>query len=507
MVASGYHGARAMTYILSIDAGTTGLTALLVGDDARVHATGYREFLQHFPRPGWVEHDADEIWEAARSAIGDALRAAGIGPSDLAAIGITNQRETAVVWERATSKPIANAIVWQDRRTAARCDELVAAGHLDTIRSRTGLVADAYFSGTKVEWLLDHTEGARAAAERGDLAFGTVDSWLIWKLTGGLVHVTDPSNASRTMLFGLRSLDWDDEMLTLLNVPRSVLPEVRPSSGRFAVTDPDAFGAAIPVSGVAGDQQAALFGQGCFARGRSKNTYGTGSFLLLNTGSEPPPVQEGLLSTVAWTIDGRTDYALEGSIFVTGAALNWLRDGLGLIDDFSEAEPLARSVDDTDGVVFVPALTGLGSPYWDPYARGTIVGLTRGTTKAHLVRAAIEAMAQQSQDVIEAMSQASGTQPTELRVDGGAVQMDLLCQLQADLSDVPVLRPTVRETTAMGAAFLAGLAEGVWDGLDALEEAWGLDRRFEPAMPSQRRDDERDRWRRAVERARGWHRD
>jgi glycerol kinase len=494
-----------MRHILALDAGTTGVTALLVGPDARIHASGYREFPQHFPQPGWVSHDAEEIWEATLAAAEEVIGAAR--EEDIAAIGITNQRETAVVWDRATGRPIDKAIVWQCRRTADRCEELKAQGHEPLIRERTGLVADAYFSGTKVEWLLDHVDGARERAERGELAFGTVDSWLMWKLTGGQVHATDPSNASRTMLYGLRSLDWDPDLLKLLNVPQGVLPEVRPSSGRFGVTAPEAFfGSRIPISGVAGDQQAALFGQGCFRPGRSKNTYGTGSFLLLNTGEEPPPVQEGLLSTVAWTCDGRTDYALEGAIFVTGAALNWLRDGLGVIADFTEAEPLAATVGDTGGVVFVPAFVGLGSPYWDPYARGTIVGLTRGTTKAHLVRAALEAMAHQSQDVMEAMQAASGTAPTELRVDGGAVRMDTLCRMQADIAGIPVLRPVVRETTALGAAFLAGLAEGVWDGLDALEGAWGLDRRFEPQMSAEQRASQRDRWRRAVERSRDWDR-
>ena len=464
-----------------------------------MHATGYREFPQYFPRPGWVSHDADEIWSATLTATEDCLHAGRTSLQDVAAIGITNQRETTVVWDRATGRPIDKAIVWQCRRTAQRCDELKAQGAEPLVRAKTGLVVDAYFSGTKIEWLLDHVDGARARAERGELAFGTIDTWLIWKLTGGRVHATDPSNASRTMLYDIGALAWSGELCELVNVPPSVLPEVRPSSGRFGETV-DFLGATLPVSGVAGDQQAALFGQGCFEAGRSKNTYGTGSFLLLNAGTTRPELSEGLLSTVAWTVDGRTDYALEGSIFVTGAALNWLRDGLGLISDFSEAEPLASSVDDADGVVFVPALTGLGSPYWDPYARGTITGLTRGTTRAHLVRAAIEAMAHQSQDVIEAMARASGTAPTELRVDGGAVRMDLLCQLQADVSQIPVLRPVVRETTAMGAAFLAGLAEGVWDSLDALESSWGVDRRFDPGQP---RTETRAAWAEAVSRARG----
>lgn len=470
-----------------------------------MHATGYREFPQHYPQPGWVEHDANEIWAATLGATEDVLRSPGVRSEEIATIGITNQRETTVVWNRTTSVPIHNAIVWQCRRTAARCDELRAQGAEPRIRELTGLVVDAYFSGTKVEWLLDNVDGARDAADRGDLAFGTIDSWLVWKLTGGTVHATDPSNASRTMLYAIGDLDWSAELLEELRVPKAVLPEVRASSGRFGVTDPDAFlGLSVPISGIAGDQQAALFGQGCFAPGRSKNTYGTGSFVLLNAGSEPPPVHEGLLSTIAWTVDSKTDYALEGSIFITGAALNWLRDGIGVIDDFAQAQPLAASVPDTGGVVFVPAFVGLGSPYWDPYARGTIVGLTRGTSKAHLVRAAVEAMAHQSQDVLEAMTRAVGAPPAELRVDGGAVRMDLLCQLQADLSAIPVLRPVVGETTALGAAFLAGLAEGVWDSLDALERAWGLDRRFEPVMDPADRDSARSRWHRAVERSRDW---
>jgi len=501
-----------MKYVLAIDAGTTGITALLVGADARIHATGYREFPQYFPQPGWVSHDADEIWAATVEATGDVVQR--FGTDEIVAVGITNQRETTVVWDRVTSRPIDKAIVWQCRRTAPRTDELRAQGHEPRIRELTGLVADAYFSGTKVEWLLDHNEGARERAERGELAFGTIDSWLVWKLTappersGGVkqpVHATDPSNASRTMLYDIHALDWSDELCELLRVPRAMLPDVRPSSGRFGVSEPSALhGLAVPVSGIAGDQQAALFGQGCYHPGRSKNTYGTGSFLLMNAGAEAPQVREGLLSTVAWTVDGRTDYALEGAIFVTGASLNWLRDGLGLIANFSEAEPLATSVSDADGVYLVPAFTGLGSPYWDPYARGTIVGLTRGTTKAHLVRAAIEAMAHQSQDVMEAMSQTTGSSVTELRVDGGAVRMDLLCQLQADLSGIPVVRPVVQETTALGAAFLAGLAEGVWGSFDALEATWGVDKRFEPKMDDTTRSRARGEWKRAVERSRSW---
>lgn len=493
-----------MKWVLALDAGTTGVTALVVGSDALVHASGYREFAQYFPKPGWVSHDPEEIWTATVQAASDALAAAKLSASEIAAIGITNQRETTVIWDRATGRPIDKAVVWQCRRTAEICEQLRSDGHETFIRERTGLVTDPYFSGTKIQWLLDNNDGARQAAERGDLAFGTIDSWLVWKLSGGKAHVTDPSNASRTMLFGLASLAWDPELLSLLKVPASVLPEVMPSSGRFAITDPDAFlGARIPVSGIAGDQQSALFGQGCHTPGRSKNTYGTGSFVLLNAGSEPPPVTEGLLSTVAWTVDGRTDYALEGAIFVTGAALQWLRDGLGLISDYSEVEPLARSVPDTGGVCFVPAFVGLGSPWWDPYARGTITGLTRGTTRAHIVRAAIESMAHASMDVLQAMGDASGRSVTELRVDGGAVRMDLLCQLQADIANIPVLRPVVQETTALGAAFLAGLAEGVWDTVASLDDAWNLDRRFEPAGSDSKRAADRDRWLDAVARSRG----
>ncbi|MEX2394093.1 MAG: glycerol kinase GlpK, partial [Actinomycetota bacterium] len=475
--------------------------AMVFAADGRITARAQREFPQHYPQPGWVEHDPELLWSSTVEVVCRALAESG----PLAAIGITNQRETVVIWNRATGEPIGNAIVWQCRRTAELCEELVEAGHEQTIRERTGLVVDAYFSGTKVAWLLDHTPGARERADRGELAFGTVDSWLVHKLTGGDVHATDPSNASRTMLYDIRTLGWSADLCSLLNVPMSVLPEVFASSGRFGTTSPDAFcGLSLPISGIAGDQQAALFGQGCFHPGRSKNTYGTGSFLLMNAGTTPPPPSEGLLSTVAWTIDGKTDYALEGAIFITGAALNWLRDGLGIIDDFSEAEPLASSVPDTDGVMLVPAFVGLGSPYWDPYARGTIVGITRGTTRAHLVRAAIEAMAHQSQDVIEAMAKAVGRDATELRVDGGAVQMDLLCQLQADISGIPVLRPIVRETTALGAAFLAGLAEGVWGSLNELDATWGLDKSFETTIDDASRAIRRDRWRRAVDRALAW---
>ena len=493
-----------MARILTIDAGTTGITALIVEDTGAVLARGYREFPQHFPTPGWVEHDADDIWAATLEACGDALRDSATAPGRLAAVGITNQRETAVLWDRATLRPVARAIVWQDRRTAGRCDELRDGGHAALIRERTGLVVDAYFSGTKVEWLLDHTEGARERAARGELAFGTVDSWLVARLTGGRVHATEPSNASRTMLYDIREGAWSEELCDLLRVPASVLPEVRPSAGSFGQTDPDAFhGAAIPIAGIAGDQQAALFGQGCWVPGMSKNTYGTGSFVLLNTGAEAA-ASEQLLTTVAWDLGQGLVYALEGSIFVTGAAIQWLRDGVGMIADAAETGPLASSVPDTGDVYLVPAFTGLGAPWWDPYARGAIVGITRGTTKAHLARAAVEAMCHQTRDVIEVMEVDSGVRLEELRVDGGACVMDVLCQFQADVLGVPVLRPRVRETTAMGAAFLAGLGAGVWGSTGELEEVWQLDRRFTPEWDAERRDTAKGRWRQALDLSRGW---
>ena len=493
-----------MSRLLTIDAGTTGVTALIVDEAGQVLARGYEEFPQHFPRPGWVEHDADEIWSATVQACEAALDEADVPASDLRAVGITNQRETGVLWERDGLAPVAKAIVWQDRRTAGRCDELREQGHLDTIRGRTGLVLDAYFTGTKLEWLLDHNDGAREAAEAGRLAAGTVDSWLVAKLSGGAAHVTEPGNASRTMLYDIREGAWSDELCELLRVPRGVLPEVRPTSGEFAHTDPDAFlGVSLPITGIAGDQQAALFGQACWQVGMSKNTYGTGSFVLATTGSDAP-YTDNLLTTIAWDLDGEVTYALEGSIFITGAALQWLRDGLGLIQDASEAGPLAESVDDAGEVLFVPAFAGLGAPWWDPRARGTLVGLTRGTTKADVVRAAVEAMAYQTRDVIDAMQREGGIEIAELRVDGGASVMDVLCQFQSDLLGVDVLRPQNRETTALGAAFLAGLASGVWSSTDELAEVWQLDRRFSPAMDRAEADALQERWLQAVERARGW---
>jgi glycerol kinase len=489
--------------MLALDAGTSGVTALVIDERATVLARGYAEFPQHFPRPGWVEHDPDEIWSAVIAACGQALRASGTDAGRLAALGIANQRETAVVWDRARLQPVHRAIVWQDRRTARRCDELREAGHAELIRSRTGLIIDAYFTATKLAWLLD-TAGLREPAEHGDLAFGTVDSWVVAKLTSGRVHATDPANASRTMLFDIHTGSWSAQLCELLGVPPTGLPEVRPNVGDFGTTDPDVFfGATVPISGVAGDQQAALFGQGCWAPGTSKNTYGTGSFVLLNTGSRVVASRR-LLTTVAWDLGDGLVYALEGSIFATGASVEWLRDGLGVIGEVAETGQLAAEVDDTGDVFFVPAFTGLGAPHWDPYARGALVGLTRGTTKAHIARAAVEAMAYQTRDVLEVMVADSGLALEQLRVDGGASAMDLLCQFQADLLGVPVLRPTVAETTALGAGFLAGLGAGVWASTDELAAVWQLERRFDPVMKAVERDARQARWRQAVERSLAW---
>ena len=493
-----------MTRILTLDAGTTGVTALVIDEAGAVLARGYCEFPQHFPKPGWVEHDPDEIWDAVLSACRSALDACGIAAADLAAIGITNQRETVVAWDRDSLRPAHRAIVWQDRRTAQRCDALRSGGHATEIRRRTGLVIDAYFSGTKMAWLLSESAEAAELAEAGRLAFGTVDSWVIAKLTGGREHVTDPSNASRTMLYDIHRGHWSQGLCDLLGVPRTALPEVRPNTAEFGVTDPSAFlGAAVPIHGVAGDQQAALFGQGCWTPGMSKNTYGTGSFVLLNTGSSASS-SEVLLTSVGWDLGDGPVYVLEGSIFVTGAAIQWLRDGLGIIDAAAETGPLAETVADTDDVYFVPALTGLGAPHWDPYARGVVVGLSRGTTRAHLARAAVEAMAFQTRDVVEVMAADSGVATQELRVDGGAAAMDLLCQFQADLLGVPVLRPRVAETTALGAGFLAGLGAGVWSSTDELADVWQLDRQFDPVMAAEDRDARQARWRQALALSRGW---
>jgi glycerol kinase len=489
--------------VLAIDAGTTGVTALVVDEGGDVRGRGYREFPQLFPRPGWVEHQPEDWWTASIAATREALAEAGTEPTALAALGITNQRETTVVWDRETLEAVHPAIVWQDRRTAPLCEELRREGWDDRISETTGLVIDPYFSATKLAWLLDNVPDVRARAEAGRLAFGTVDAYLVARLTGGRAHATDHTNASRTMLFDIRSLAWDDALLERLRIPRTLLPDVLPSEGSFGTTDPGAFlGAALPIAGIAGDQQAALVGQACFEAGDAKNTYGTGSFVLLNTGRGTPSVP-GLLTTIAYSDAEGVRYALEGSIFVTGAAIQWLRDGLRVIAQASEAGPLAASVPDAGGVYFVPALVGLGAPWWDPYARGTILGLTRGTTRAHLVRAAVESIAYQTRDVVDAMTRGAGIPIATLKADGGASAMDLLLQLQADLLGVPVRRPIVQETTALGAAFLAGLGAGVWSSKEEAASAWRLDREF---LPDDREGAERGYvgWRRAVERSLRW---
>ncbi|MPY92758.1 MAG: glycerol kinase GlpK [Acidimicrobiia bacterium] len=488
--------------IVAIDAGTTGVRAFAVDEAGRPAGSSYREFPQHYPRPGWVEHDASDIWLAVQGTLASLVAELD---QPIAAVGITNQRETVLAWSRRTGRPLSPAIVWQDRRTAERCDQLVAAGHLAAVRERTGLVLDPYFSATKLAWLLE--EGV--VADGPDLAVGTVDSWVLWNLTGGRVHGTDPSNASRTLLYDLRTGGWSAELAELFGVPLGCLPQVLASSGELGRTALGAsqLPAGIPVAGVAGDQQAALFGQACFTEGMTKNTYGTGSFVLMNVGPHCPAPVDGLLSTVAWQLaDGKVAYALEGSIFVTGAAIQWLRDGLGLVQDAAETGPLAASVPDTGGVYLVPAFTGLGSPWWDPYARGTIAGITRGTTRAHLARAAVEAMAYQTRDVVEAMAEASGRRVVHLRVDGGASVMDLLLQLQADQLGVPVARPRTTETTALGAAFLAGLGAGVWGSTDDVAACWEVDVEVRPGPGRAAADAAYVGWGRAVGLARGWAR-
>jgi glycerol kinase len=493
------------TYVLALDQGTTSSRAILFDRQARVKAVAQREFRQIYPQPGWVEHDPLEIWESQLAVAREAIASAGVTAAQIAAIGITNQRETTVVWDRRTGAPVHNAIVWQCRRSAAICDALKAGGWESAVRQRTGLVIDAYFSGTKIQWLLEHVPGLRARAEAGEVCFGTVDTWLGWKLSGGRTWVTDYSNASRTMLFNIHQLAWDVNLCGALGVPERMLPEVRPSSFRYGHTTPDLFGAEIPIAGIAGDQQASLFGQACFAPGMAKNTYGTGCFLLIHTGDRPVASQAGLLTTIAASpVDGRAEYALEGSIFIAGAAIQWLRDGLRVIADSAESEALAAAVPDTDGVYFVPAFVGLGAPHWDMYARGTILGLTRGTTRAHLVRAALEAIAYQSREVLGAALADAGLTLEELRVDGGATANNLLMQFQADILATPVVRPVVRETTALGAAYLAGLAVGYWASREEIAQNWAADRRFLPRMERTRREELFAGWRRAVARAAGW---
>jgi glycerol kinase len=493
----------ARRFVLALDQGTTGSTALVVDPDGAVRARGYGELPQHFPQPGWVEHEPAQIWATTVRALGQAVAASGIAPTEIAAVGITNQRETAILWERASGRPIGNAIVWQCRRTAALCDRLRAEGSEPEFRRKTGLVLDAYFSGTKIRWMLDHDPGLRPRAERGEICFGTVDSWLLWQLTGGRMHATDPSNASRTLCYDIHALAWDQGLCRILGVPMALLPEVKPSAGVFGETVAGPLPAGIPVAGIAGDQQAALFGQACVEPGMAKNTYGTGCFALLNTGARAVASAEGLLTTVAWTVEGATAYALEGAVFIAGAAVQWLRDGLGIIKQAAETEALARSVADTGGVYLVPAFVGLGAPYWDPYARGTLVGITRGTTRAHVARAALEAIAYQSRDVLDTMKRESGVPLSTLRVDGGAAANDFLCQFQADVLGVDVLRPSVTETTGLGAAYLAGVGAGLWKSRE-LATRWKLERKFTPTMSEAARDGAYAGWRRAVERARGW---
>ncbi|HWC13122.1 MAG TPA: glycerol kinase GlpK [Actinomycetota bacterium] len=485
--------------VMAIDAGTTGITVLIVDADTEIRGRAYSEFTQHFPQPGWVEHDPEEIWAVTRRVMGSALADAGVAPADLAAIGITNQRETAVMWERASGRPIAPAIVWQCRRSTEICERLRSEGLESELRARTGLVLDPYFSSTKIVWYLEQIEGLRARAERGEVVFGTVDSWLVYNLTGGEVHATEPSNASRTMLYSLRNGSWDDWILEHLAIPPAILPDIRSSSGTFGSTRPGVVGdVSVPIGGIAGDQQAALFGQACFTDGMAKNTYGTGSFVLMNSGTRVPLSAHGLLSTAAWDTGDGLRYALEGAIFATGAAIQWLRDGLGILSEAAEAGPLAATVDDTAGTYLVPAFTGLGAPHWDPYARGAYVGITRGTTKAHLTRAAVEAMAYQTRDVVDAMTADAGVPLEELRVDGGASVMDLLCQFQADQLGVVVRRPAMLETTALGSAYLAGLAAGVWSSTDEIGTRWKAAAEFEPDADRSRADELYEGWKKAV---------
>ena len=493
-----------MAYILALDQGTTSSRAIVFDRDGSIAAVAQNEFAQIFPRPGWVEHDAQEIWATQLAVAVEALGRARVRPHDIAAIGITNQRETTIVWDRDTGQPVANAIVWQDRRTAEHCDRLRADGHQAMVSERTGLVIDAYFSGTKLAWILDNVPDARARAEAGKLAFGTVDSWLVWKLTGGAAHITDVSNASRTMLFNINTLAWDNDLLALLRIPAAVLPAVRSSSEIYGKVSSDLGVGGVPIAGIAGDQQAALFGQMCVSPGLTKNTYGTGCFLLQNTGTRRVSSQHKLVSTVAWQIGDRTEYALEGSVFIGGAVVQWLRDGLEMIGRSSDVETLAASVADNGGVYLVPAFAGLGAPHWDAYARGLVVGITRGTTRGHLARAALESIAYQVDDLLEAVRRDSNITLSELRVDGGAATNDGLMQFQADVLGVPVVRPAVTETTALGAAYLAGLAVGFWKSIDEIGGQWKVERRFDPSMPRSAADRLRERWREAVNRAKGW---
>jgi glycerol kinase len=495
-----------MKAVLALDQGTTSSRALLFDRSANVLAVAQQEFKQIYPQPGWVEHDPREIWSSQLAVAREAVSKSGLSLADIGAIGITNQRETTIIWDRKTGEPIANAIVWQDRRTASFCAELSKAGHAEMIQQKTGLVIDAYFSGSKVRWLLDNVPGARARAEAGELAFGTVDSWLIWQLTSGRYHVTDVSNASRSMLFNLADAEWDDDLLKLFDIPRSLLPEIRASSEVYGESTAELFGQPLVIAGIAGDQQAALFGQNCVSEGMVKNTYGTGCFMLMHIGDQPRQSHHRLLTTTAWKLGPkkRCEFAFEGSIFIAGAAVQWLRDGLGIIKNSSDVEKLAMSVSDTGGVYLVPAFAGLGAPHWDPHARGTIVGLTRGTTAAHIARAALEGIAFQVADVLDAMRDDCGIPIAQLRVDGGAAANDLLMQFQADLLQAPVVRPKIIETTALGAAYLAGLAVGFWQDTAEIQKVWQAERIFEPKMARGEVDARRERWRAALERSKQW---
>lgn len=491
-------------YILALDQGTTSSRAILFTREGDIKQIAQKEFTQIYPQPGWVEHNANEIFDTQSFVMGECLSQAGVGASDVAAIGITNQRETTVVWDKATGSPLCNAIVWQDRRTAGFCDELKKRGLEDTFRSKTGLVIDAYFAGTKIRWMLDNVPGARAKAEKGELLFGTIDSWLIWNLTKGAVHVTDTSNASRTLLYNIHTGQWDDELLAIMDVPRSMLPRVSQSSEVVGEVHPEFLGRALPIAGIAGDQQAATYGNACLHEGMAKNTYGTGCFMLMNTGTSPRPSTNNLLTTVAWGTPSGRHYALEGSVFIAGAVVQWLRDGLGIIKSAPEVEQLALSVPDNGGVFLVPAFVGLGAPHWDQYARGTLVGITRGTTKAHIARAAIESIALQTHDIMGCMQKDAGIKLETLRADGGATRNNLLMQCQANVLGVPVERPRVTETTALGAAYLAGLAVGFWQSEDEIAAMWQLDRRFEPNKAPEEREKLIHGWQRAVERCKNW---
>lgn len=491
-------------YILALDQGTTSSRAVLFDKKGEIKSVAQKEFKQFFPKTGWVEHDPNEIWSSQVAVAAEAISSLGINGTKVSGIGITNQRETTIVWDRQTGEPIYNAIVWQDRRTSEYCDELKEKGHAEMISKKTGLVVDAYFSGTKVKWILDNVEGARDKAEKGELAFGTVDSWLVWKLTQGRTHITDITNASRTMLFNIHNTEWDEELLALMDIPKSMLPEVKASSEIYDYTNTTFFASKVPIAGIAGDQQAAMFGQMCIEEGMVKNTYGTGCFILINTGEKPFLSKNQLLTTIAWKIDGKVTYALEGSIFIGGAVVQWLRDGLRIINTSQDVEPLAKTVDDNGDVFFVPAFTGLGAPHWDQYARGTMVGISRGTTRGHIARAALEGIAFQTYDVLEAMKKDTQMDYTEIRVDGGASNNNLLMQFQSDVLNAPVARPEITETTALGAAYLAGLATGFWKDVEEIKQQWKLDKRFDPQMDQQQAEEQVKKWKDAVTRSKSW---